>query len=134
MSTTTKTNKEKFVILSSYKGKSKEQLQLLGDILAKRYDCVGCKIVVDDRSTKGAISQDDVRGKILVGSMLPNYLAQAAKTCIEVNTTAFYAIPTRIVQKNMDADEQQALITYDKAYSVKTEDVSKFLVKPEETM
>jgi|SaaInlStandDraft_1057018.scaffolds.fasta_scaffold04041_11 hypothetical protein len=117
-----------YIVLASYSQKPLSQLQTLGEQLSKRFGVEGCKIVTDDKSEakRGTIKADDVRGKILVGNMIPSYLAQAADEVIEVNCQQFFNTPERFIKEYTD-EEIGGLLSYDRSYKVVKTPLSKHL-------
>ena len=117
MSTPTKTKADNYIVLATYNGKPEEQLKILGELMSERFGVKGCKIITDKPT------QADVRGKTIIGSLVPSYLGIAAKEVIEVNTSGFFSIPARMVSKCTD-EEKKDLLTYAKSYRITATDIA----------
>tara|TARA_R110000772_G_scaffold12819_2_gene38465 strand:+ start:4097 stop:4513 length:417 start_codon:yes stop_codon:yes gene_type:complete len=100
-----------YVVLATYNGKPKEQLDILGKLMAERFGVEGCKIITEKPQI------DDVRGKTIIGSLVSAYLGLAAKEVIEVNTSGFFDVPARMIAQYTD-EEKRELLKYPKSYKV----------------
>lgn len=107
-----------YVILATKANAPKQQLDILGKLIAKRFKIEGCKVITDKPTA------EDCRGKIIVGGYLPSYLGLAAKSCIEINTQEFFGVPARFI-KDMTEEETESLLKYPKAYSFKSLELPK---------
>ena len=107
------TPKQKIIIISSHKQKSKEMLTILGEAYkiksAPLCEDADVEIVTElpNRAT--------VKDAVLIGNMIPNYLATAAKLIVEANATGFFGVPDRFATQ-LSAQEAADLLTYPKAY------------------
>jgi hypothetical protein len=105
--------------------KSKDQATILADLIQERFGVKGVVVTNDysgDKIERVNATPEQCRGKILIGSLVPSYLAIVAKEVIEVNSTPFFKAPARFI-KDFSSEEKSELLTYPKSYKVVATDI-----------